>query len=220
MGSVIVVGAGPGLGVALARRFGREGLPVGLIGRRAAALAELADELAAEKIQAHAATADVANRTSLHGALDELAERLGPPDVLLYNAAVGAAPGAPSEVSADVLLGVLAVGVGGLVHATQWVLPGMRERGSGTILVTGSGIAIDPWVEATALSVGKSAQRAFTHALHREVIEDGVQAATVTICGVLAPGGRFDPQVVAEEFWAVHLRSRAEWEWEHLYEQM
>jgi short-subunit dehydrogenase len=94
----------------------------------------------------------------------------------------------------------------------------MRARGSGTILVTGSAIAIDPWVEAAALSVGKAAQRAFTHALHREAIDDGVLAATVTICGVLSPGGRFDPQVVAEEFWAVHARPRPEWEWEYLYE--
>jgi NADP-dependent 3-hydroxy acid dehydrogenase YdfG len=213
MSSVVVVGAGPGLGMALARRFGREGMTVGLVALHQARLDELVDELAADNITALAAAADVADRASLHAALD----RFDRPDVLLYNAAVGSAPGAPSEVSADVLLKVLAVGVGGLVHAVQHVLPGMRKQGSGTIIVTGSGIAIDPWVEAAALSVGKSAQRAFAHALHREVIEDGIQAATVTIRGVLAPGGRFDPQVVAEEFWAVHTRPRAEWTWEHLY---
>ena len=217
MGSVIVVGAGPGLGVALARRFGREGLPVGLVGRRQSALDDLAEELAAEKIEAHVAAADVTDSAALRQALETLAERAGPPDVLIYNAAAASAPGAPSEVPVEVLMSVLEAGLGGLATAVQWALPAMRERGSGTILVTGSGIAVNPWVEAAALSVGKAAQRQFTHALHREVIDEGVQVVTVTIHGMLQQGGRFDPQVIAEEFWAVHARPRAEWTWELAY---
>lgn len=217
MGSVIVVGAGPGLGVALARRFGREGMTVGLVGRRQRVLDELAEELAAEQIDAQGAAADVTDASGLVQALDALAKRFGPPDVLIYNAAAGAAMGAPSEVPVELLMGVVSVGLGGLVTAVQWALPAMRERGSGTILVTGSGIAVDPWVDAVALSVGKAAQRQFTHALHREVIDHGIQAVTVTIHGMLAPGGRFDPQVIAEEFWGVHARPRAEWEWELAY---
>jgi NADP-dependent 3-hydroxy acid dehydrogenase YdfG len=217
MASIVVVGAGPGLGVAVARRFGREDFRVGLIGRRPEAVSQLVDELAVEKIDAHGAAGDVGDRDALHAAIDALAEKIGPPDVLVYNASAGAAPGLPSEVDAAQVMAVLAVGVAGLVNAVQRVLPAMRERRGGTILVTGSGIAIDPWVEAAALSVGKAAQRNFAHALHREVIDDDVHAATVTIHGVMAPGTAFDPQLIAEEYWAVHTKPRAEWAWEHAY---
>jgi NADP-dependent 3-hydroxy acid dehydrogenase YdfG len=114
-------------------------------------------------------------------------------------------------------MAVLAVGVAGLVDAVQRVLPAMRERRSGTILITGSGIAIDPWVEAAALSVGKAAQRNFAHSLHREAIDDDVHAVTVTIRGVIQPGTAFDPQLIAEEYWRLHTQPREEWEWEYTY---
>jgi NADP-dependent 3-hydroxy acid dehydrogenase YdfG len=216
-GSIIVVGAGPGLGMAVARRFGREGFGVGLIGRRLSSVDQVVDELAAEKIEALAAAADVSDRVALHGALDSLTSALGVPDVLVYNASAGSAPGLPSEAGSATILSVLAAGVGGLADAVERVLPGMCARRSGTVLVTGSAIAIDPWVEATALSVGKAAQRHFTHALHREVIEDDIHATTITIHGVIAAGTAFDAQVIAEEFWTVHSQPRAEWTWEHPY---
>jgi NADP-dependent 3-hydroxy acid dehydrogenase YdfG len=216
-GSIIVIGAGPGLGTAIARRFGREGFRAGLISRRLAAAEQVADELAAEKIDAYAAAGDASDRASLLAAIDSLTGAIGVPDVLAYNASTGSAPGLPSEAGSERLLAVLATGVGGLADAVGRVLPGMRERRSGTVLVTGSGIAIDPWVESAALSVGKAAQRQFTHALHREALDYDVHATTVTIHGVLAEGTAFDPQVVAEEFWAIHRQPREEWAWEHPY---
>ncbi|MDQ1644153.1 MAG: hypothetical protein QOJ50_337 [Cryptosporangiaceae bacterium] len=216
-GSIIVVGAGPGLGTEIARRFGREGMQVGLIGRRLDRVQQVVDELAVEGIDARAVAGDTAHRDAIREALDTLTAELGAPDVLAYNAAAGSAPGSPSEVGSALLMQVLAVAAGGLADSVERIMPGMRERGSGTVLVTGSAIAIDPWVEATALSVGKAAQRHFTHALHREAIDYGVHATTVTIHGVLAVGTPFDPQLVAEEFWTVHTQPRAEWAWEHDY---
>jgi NADP-dependent 3-hydroxy acid dehydrogenase YdfG len=216
-GSIIVIGAGPGLGMAVARRFGREGFRVGLVGRRLSAAEALVDELAADKIEALAAAGDVSDRTARLAALDSLTSANGVPDVLVTNASAGSARGRPSEIGSATILAVLAAGVGGLADAVERVLPEMRERRSGTVLVTGSAIAIDPWVEAAALSVGKAAQRHFTHALHREVIEDDVHATTITIHGVIAPGTAFDAQVIAEEFWTVHTQPRAEWTWEHPY---
>ena len=52
--SIVIVGAGPNLGAAVARRFGREGMPVGLISRDAAKLEALAHELAADDLRAYA----------------------------------------------------------------------------------------------------------------------------------------------------------------------
>jgi NADP-dependent 3-hydroxy acid dehydrogenase YdfG len=215
-GSIVVVGAGPGLGVAVARRFGREGYRVGLVARRQEMVDQLVEELAVDKIEAFGAAGDAGSRKSLRRALDTLTECVGEPTVFVYNVSV-TVPGLPSKVDADDVLDALASMVGGLVNGVQRVLPAMRAERRGTILVTGSGVAIDPWVEAAGLSLSKAAQRNYAHSLHREVIDDDVHAATVTIRGVMQPGTAFDPQLIAEDYWTLHRQPRAEWSWEHVY---
>ena len=213
---LLLVGAGPGLGVAIARRFGRERFRLGLISRSERSLAPVVAELAAEGLDVHTALGEAGDTASLRAAVDALTGVLGVPDVLVYN--VAATPrGGPTDVDPATVVRALTIFGGGLVDAVQAVVPGMRERRRGTILVTGSGVAFDPWVEVVALGMGKAAQRNYVNALYREVIDDEVYAATVTIRGVLAPGTPFDPALVAEEFWAAHRRPREDWEWEITY---
>jgi NAD(P)-dependent dehydrogenase (short-subunit alcohol dehydrogenase family) len=72
MGAFVVVGAGPGLGAAAARRFGREGHPVGLIARSAASLETIAAGLASEGITTATESADVTDEKALTAALGAL----------------------------------------------------------------------------------------------------------------------------------------------------
>ena len=83
--SVVIVGAGPNLGAAVARRFGREGMPVGLIARDRARLDALAAELTATGLTADVATADIRDPGALSAAIGALAEHLGPVEVLEYS---------------------------------------------------------------------------------------------------------------------------------------
>lgn len=83
--SIYIVGAGPGLGVAVARRFGREGFSVGLVARDRSRLNALVRELEAEGVRAAAATADARRPDKLRHALRERAERLGPAEVLRFS---------------------------------------------------------------------------------------------------------------------------------------
>ena len=76
--SIVIVGAGPNLGLAVGRRFGREGLAVGLVSRTQAKLDDLAAQLESEGISAAGAAADIRDSDALAGAIASLAERLGP----------------------------------------------------------------------------------------------------------------------------------------------
>jgi short-subunit dehydrogenase len=71
--SVVIVGAGPNLGAAIARRFGREGMPVGLVSRNREKLELLTRDLGQEGITADFAPADIRDATALSSAIGSLA---------------------------------------------------------------------------------------------------------------------------------------------------
>ncbi len=83
--SIVIVGAGPNLGLAIARRFGREGLPVGLVSRDQTKLNGLAAQLEGEGIKALGRTADIRDAAGLDAAIRALADDLGPVEVLEYS---------------------------------------------------------------------------------------------------------------------------------------
>ena len=205
MSLIVIVGMGPGVSAAVARRFGREGFEVAAIARRADALAGRIDELAREGIAAVGEVADAADPTALAAALGRIAQARGPVDVLVYHAAaVRQAP--PSALTPEQLAADLAVSVGGALAATRAVLPSMRSRGAGTLLYTGGGFAFEPMPALASLGAGKAALRNLAFSVHAELADTGVHAATVTICGMVRPGTPFDPGRIAEAYWTLHVQ--------------
>lgn len=197
MPHLLIVGAGPGISAATARRLGSQGHEVSLVARREHPLHELAGQLRADDVPTLTATADAANPAGLTAAIQGLIEEAGPVDVLLYNVSVGrevaAADLTPEQLTAD-----LAAGAVGLQTAVRAVLPGMRARGSGTVLVTGSGAADRPAATLPSLGVQKAAVRALAHVLGVALAPEGVHVATVTIRGLV--GSQIAPERVADEF--------------------
>jgi len=205
----VVVGAGPGMGMALARRFGAAG-PVALVVRRLAAGEALVEELAGQGIAGHAYAADIGDESSLRAAFDAVRATQGEPDVVIVNTSVGAG-GSPADVTVADLRSAFDVGVVGAVVAFQEALPAMVARGSGTFLVTGSGVALKPWAGGTALTLAKTAVRAFVLAAAQDTEGTGVHVATVTVAGVLGNPG-FEPDTVAERFWELHSQPPGSWD--------
>jgi NADP-dependent 3-hydroxy acid dehydrogenase YdfG len=80
--SIVIVGAGPNLGAAIARRFGREGMPVGLVSRNPEKLQRLVEDLAREEITADFAPGDIRDAAALSAAIGSLADGLGAIEVL------------------------------------------------------------------------------------------------------------------------------------------
>jgi len=193
---LLVVGAGPGIAAATARRLGRDGYAVGLIGRRQGALAQLGADLRQSVRHVEWAGADAGDPRSLGVAVAALVEKLGPVDVLLYNVSIGREAAVP-DLAPEELLADLAAGTVGLQTAVRAALPGMRERGSGTVLVTGGGSADRPIPSMASLGVQKAALRALAEVQARALAPEGIHVATVTVRGLVGEDRQIPPDRVA-----------------------
>jgi NADP-dependent 3-hydroxy acid dehydrogenase YdfG len=194
---LLIVGAGPGIAAATARRFGREGYAVGLIARREEALLELENALTADGILVGRAAAEAGDPHSLTAAVGVFVETFGPVDVLLYNVSVGRQAAVP-ELTPEDLLADLAAGAVGLQTAVRAVLPGMRETGAGTVLVTGGGSADRPIPSMATLGVQKAALRALVEVQARALAPEGIHVATATIRGLVGEDKQIHPDRIAD----------------------
>ncbi len=191
----VVVGIGPGLGAALAHRFATGGFAVTGLARDPARVAPI------DGVTMRAA--DAADPAGLSAAIMDG----GPVQVLIYNAyRATMAQGGPSNLSPASLVEDFQVNVAGALAAVQAVLPPMRAGGSGTILLTGGGLALDPtgWLPAASLAVGKAGLRSLALTLHKELAPEGIHVGTVTVAGQIQPGTAFAPERIAEAFWDLH----------------
>ncbi|SDM54547.1 SDR family NAD(P)-dependent oxidoreductase [Allokutzneria albata] len=209
MPGAVVIGAGPGIGRAVASRFAKQGLQTALIARSEATLRSAAD-VGAEL----ALTADSTDEQALRSALDAVTERFGLPDVVVYNAALVRAD-ALGELSVRAQMDAWAVNVVGAAVAAAHVLPAMAERGSGSFLVTGG--MPEPKPEYVSLSLGKAGVRTLITLLDQQFGASGVHVASVTVDGPVAPGTAFDPDVIAEHYWRLHTQPAGQWEREVLF---
>lgn len=212
MGAAVaaVVGVGPGIGVAVARRFAREGMAVGMVARNPAKLEACRDAVAAAGVPVLACASDVGEPWELGKTMQEIREQLGAPEVLVYNASVlREAP--PSRLSPEAFLREFRTNCLGALVSAEEVIPAMRRRGRGTILITGGGLALKPHFPLASLSIGKGAVRTLALMLADELEPDGIHVATVTVDGFVKPGTRFDPDLIAEEFWKLHTEPKGRW---------
>jgi NADP-dependent 3-hydroxy acid dehydrogenase YdfG len=193
---LLIVGAGPGISAATARRLGRDGYDVSLLARREQPLAELVSSLRADGVEAGWATADAADPADLTGAVERFLASTGPVDVLLYNVSLGRQADV-AELTPEDLLADLAAGAVGLQTAVRAVLPGMRARRAGTVLVTGSGTADRPMTALPTLGVQKAALRALALVQARALAPEGIHVATATIRGLVGEDRQIHPDRVA-----------------------
>jgi NAD(P)-dependent dehydrogenase (short-subunit alcohol dehydrogenase family) len=207
VGTAIVIGAGPGIGLSVARRIAREGLSVGVIARAGPTVASSVAALSDHDV--HGVAADATDETALRRALDEIVDRLGPPELLVYNAALIRAD-AVGELTAAQHLDAWAVNVVGAITAAAHVAPGMAERGRGTIVITGG--MPEPLPAYTSLSLGKAGVRTLVTLLHATYGDAGVHAASVTVLGEVAPDTAFDPDDIAEHYWRLHVQAPGAWQ--------
>jgi short-subunit dehydrogenase len=199
---LLLVGAGPGLGLAVARRFASGGYRVTLVARSTARLGELASSLADSGAKINTLEADASDPLGLGARMTELYRRDGAPGVVIYSAAMGAPDQLLSSTVAH-LQEAYAVDVIGAIVVAQCAAPAMKAAGFGTIIVTGGGFADHPIPALATLSLGKAALRSAATMLGVDLGPDGIRVATLTIAGQIVAGTAFDPVRIAERYWEV-----------------
>lgn len=210
MTTLAIIGAGSGLGAAVARRFGAEGFSVALLSRKQGRLDALADELAADGVHAQGFTADVRDPRSLASALEQATETLGPIEVLQYSPLPQKDFMRPVlETTPADLVGPVEFSIYGPAAAVHQVVPGMRFLGEnrGTILFVNGGSAIRPSGRVTGTSVAFAGQAAYAQLLHEALGEEGIHVAQLIIPGKIEAGDpEKDPAVLAERLWELHSK--------------
>ncbi|WP_327370414.1 SDR family NAD(P)-dependent oxidoreductase [Streptomyces sp. NBC_01217] len=206
MTTIAIIGAGPGLGTAVARRFGREGHDVALIARNRERLEALAADLTTEGVTARAFPADVRDPETLAAALDAAHVTLGPIEILQYSPVPHRDFMRPVlETAPADLIGPIEFSVYGPVAAVRQVLPDMWDLGRGTILFVNGGTAAIPHPDRAGTSIAFAAESAYGHLLHETLAADGIHAAQLVIPGAIVPGHpRKDPAALADALWAIH----------------
>ena len=199
---LLLVGAGPGLGAAVARRFCDGGYRVTLVARSTDGLRDLADSLSDTGAQIDTIAADASDPEALGSRMAQLYSESGAPGLIIYNAVMGA-PDQLLNSSVEHLQTAYAVDVMGAIVVTQVSAPAMRAAGSGTIIVTGGGFADHPIPALATVSIGKAALRSAATMLGADLAPDGIRVATLTIAGQIVVGTDFDPEKIAERYWEV-----------------
>jgi NAD(P)-dependent dehydrogenase (short-subunit alcohol dehydrogenase family) len=213
----LIVGVGPGLGAALARRFAEGGLAIAVAARDAGRLHPLARE-----IGGRAYACDAADAASVGRVFEQVERELGTPSVAIYNAGAYA-PGAVLEIEAaefERCWRILCLG-GFLVG--QRAAPAMVAAGRGTILFTGATASLRGGAGFANLAVGKFGLRAVAQSMARELGPKGIHVAHVIIYGQIRseryahlekqrpPDGLLDPAAIADTFWHLHAQPRSAW---------
>lgn len=210
---IAIVGAGPGMGLSIAKRFGGHGFEVALIARDTAKLGTLITQLEEQGVSAAAFTADVTDRPSIAAAFEQINKRFGRVDVLEYSPATREVEMAgPLEVTPENLQPQIEYYLYGAVTAAAQVLPAMREAGSGTLLFTTGGGSITPHPAMGNINAAAAALRNWVLNLHQVLDGTGVHAAHVAISAWIGSGPpEAEPDTIASVYWDLHTaRDRAE----------
>ncbi len=205
--TIVVVGAGKGMGNHIAKKFAKNDFRVVLMARNEENLAKYQSEFEAQGFEVYTKSADASDTNSLKSAFDWVKEMFGVVDVLAYNAAILTA-GTPTELTAEELMKHYQVDVASALFCANEVIPAQLEQREGTILFTGGGLALYPMAEYTCVSIDKAALRGLAFALNQELKEKGIFTGVVTIMGNIAEGTHYDPEMIAEKYWQLYTERK------------
>ena len=217
-----VLGVGPGLGAAVARRFAREGFAVALMARREESVAGVREEIEGAGGTALPVSTDATDPASVAAAFDQIRSNLGDPEVFVYNAGAFQMGGI-LDLSPEKFDECFKANCAGAFYAAQQVLPAMVEAGRGTVLLTGATAALRGGARFSALAVGKFGLRALAQSTAREFGTQGIHVAHVVVDGQIdTPRVRemspdredhtmLSPDAIAETYWQLHSQDSTAW---------
>ena len=214
----VITGVGPGLGASLARRFAKE-YAVALNARRADFLSGLAGEIRAGGAAALDLPADIGDRGAVESAFRTIRERLGPPEVLIYNAGSGAW-GTIADITPDQFEDSWRVNAFGAFVCAAQCAPEMIRRGRGVMLFTGATAGVKAGARSVAFGPAKFAMRGLAQSLARDLGPKGIHVAWINVDGGIDVPGRspspnkedlLAPDAIADTYWHLAHQHRSAW---------
>lgn len=215
LGSAVIVGVGPGIGLELSRAFATAGHPVAMLARNKSKLDGYATELASTGQDVRGYATDVADPADLRTAIRAAITEMGAPDVLIYSVAVLESD-APLGGDDQKWITNMAINALGARVAADVVLPQLRD-GRGSLLFAGGGYALRPSTKFSSLSVGKAALRAYVQLLHNQLAGTGVHATSITITKTIGSEPRYEPATLAQAYLELTKQPESEWQHELVY---
>lgn len=209
--TAILTGASSGIGWALAKELAKDGYRVGLVARRADALEKLALEIRQSGGTAEFAAADVADRSATRAAIQALEARLGPVELLVANAGIGA-PTKLEPMNVPETEQMFRVNMFGMIYAIEAVLPGMLDRGRGHLAGVSSLAAYKGFPGQAAYCASKAAVKSYLESLRLQLRGRGIHVTCICPGFVKTPmteGHRFKMPFLMEADEAARRVARA-----------
>src|SRR5262245_42654138 len=229
--SHLPVGIRWGIGGAIAQKFAKEGFFVAVTTRAAAHAAGLADAIKAQGGESLIVELDLVSQQSISRAFATIRERVGDPDVVVYNAGYLEGRDLPPEkellehIPVEMFETAQHIASRGPFLVAKEVLPAMRERGQGSFLITNNASSLRGRKRVTGQSLyyPRVMMRTLAQVLTEEYSEHGVHVANVVIDGLIdSPGTRalpraqqpdvvMNPVKIAEAFYYLHTQDKSCW---------
>jgi len=176
----VVTGAGTGIGREISLRLATDGADVVLAGRSTGPMEEVAEQVRAAGRRAHVVRMDLREPASIDAAAKEVYESFGQVDVLVNNSGVGG-PSAPLwEIDPEEWEETFRVNVTGTFLVCRAFLPGMVQRGSGSVVVIGSMTGKRPLINRTPYAASKTALIGLVRTLAWEAGAHGIRVNLVS----------------------------------------
>jgi NAD(P)-dependent dehydrogenase (short-subunit alcohol dehydrogenase family) len=216
--AALIVGAGQGLSASLARSFASAGLKVALAARSTAKLDAIVGATGAK-----AFACDATDRAAVVQLFADVADHIGEPDVVVYNASYRQR-GPLIDLDAGEVAKSLAVSAYGGFLVGQEAARRMLPRRHGAILFTGASASVKGYAQSAPFAMGKFALRGLAQSMARELHPHGIHVAHFVIDGGIRsarrsepaeqPDSLLDPDAIAATYLHVVQQPRSAWTWE------
>jgi NAD(P)-dependent dehydrogenase (short-subunit alcohol dehydrogenase family) len=214
----LIVGSGSGLSASLAQLFAREGFKIALAARNTEKLAALCSSTGAI-----AFSCDATDSNQVAQLFQDVEQRIGDPDVVIYNASARSRGPFISLVASEVEQAIRTSAFGGFLVAQQ-AAKRMVANGHGAILFTGASASVKGYAQSAPFAMGKFALRGLAQSMARELAPMGIHVAHFIIDGAIRNPGRteapensdsmLDPDAIASNYLHVLRQPRSAWTWE------
>ncbi|WP_433959234.1 SDR family NAD(P)-dependent oxidoreductase [Cytobacillus horneckiae] len=207
MKTIAIIGAGPGLGLSLAKKFGSNGFNVALVSLHEDTLIPLVNELKSLNIAAKYYVTDVRDLEKLGLTLKQVESDFGNIDVVEFS------PYAGQQMFRNVLemkiedveeqykMQVLPA-----IKLVQTVLPSMEEKGSGAILFNSGISAVHPIPQLGNAGIACSGLRNYAQNLHNVLKEKSIFVGFVAVATLIKKGTEGDPDLIADTWYDLYIK--------------